>query len=128
MRRLAVVENKFDYGGAAARYAVAFAAYELKVKPGQTEELASQIRAEPPGVREALILALDDWAFDVGYSENPKSDLSATALREIAVAADDDAWRRRYRAAVIGNNHAALRDLSAEARRLPPPPSSRPPL
>src|SRR5262249_6479987 len=50
--------------------------------------------------------------------------LSARELRAIAAAADDDPWRRTYRAAVIGKERAKLLELSAEARHVPSPPSS----
>ena len=55
------IETHFDYAGAAKKYAAAFAAYGLGVTPGRTEELARRIRAEQPAIREALIVALDEW-------------------------------------------------------------------
>ena len=55
------IETHFDYAGAATKYAAAFAAYGLEVTPGRTEELARRIRAEQPAIREALIVALDEW-------------------------------------------------------------------
>ena len=61
MTRSIWIETHFDYAGAATKYAAAFAAYGLEVKPGRTEELARRIRAEQPAIREALIVALDDW-------------------------------------------------------------------
>ena len=42
LSRSILIENDFDHAGAAARYATAFAAYDLEVKPGRTEELARQ--------------------------------------------------------------------------------------
>jgi tetratricopeptide (TPR) repeat protein len=124
MTRLAVVENHFDYAGAAAKYADAFAAYGLALGPGRTEEFARRIRDEEAAIRDALIVALDDWAFSFATPANAKTALSAQDLRAIAVAADDDSWRRKYRAAVIGLQRAKLLELSPEARCVPPPPSS----
>ena len=61
MTRSIWIETHFDYAGAATKYAAAFAAYGLEVTPGRTEELARRIRAEQPAIREALIVALEDW-------------------------------------------------------------------
>jgi len=123
MTRLAIVKNQFDYARAAASYRDAFAAYGLELKPGQTPEPARRIRDEAPAIRDALIVALDDWAYSVASSASAKAELSAQHLRTIAATADDDPWRRKFRAAVTGNDRAALRSLSAEARESSLPPS-----
>jgi eukaryotic-like serine/threonine-protein kinase len=115
------IENHFDYAGGATKYAAAFAAYDLEVKPGRTEELARRIRAEQPALREALIVALDYWW---GTATRAKTVELANLVRALAAAADDDPWRRQYRAATAAKDAAALRALSAEARRLSLPPSS----
>jgi serine/threonine protein kinase/tetratricopeptide (TPR) repeat protein len=110
-------ESNFDFAGAAAKYAAAFAAFGIEVQPGQTEVLAQQIRSEAPAVRDALIVALDNWAFCV--KEPMKTDLLA-----IAQAADEDAWRRDYRRAEGQRDTRALVRLSKETRRLTQPPVS----
>ena len=61
MARSSWIETHFDDAGAVTKYAAAFAACGLEVKPGRTEELARRIRAEQPAIREALIVALDNW-------------------------------------------------------------------
>ncbi|HLN26280.1 MAG TPA: tetratricopeptide repeat protein [Gemmataceae bacterium] len=117
------IENKndFDHAGAAAQYTVAFAAYDLEVKPGRTEELARSIRAEEAGIREALIVALDDRSTNEVHA---KTEQLAKELRALAGAADDDPWRQKYRAAASDKNAAALLALSREARQLSLPASS----
>jgi hypothetical protein len=120
MTRSIWIETHFDYAGASTKYATAFAAYGLEVKPGQTEELARLIRAEQPAIREALIVALEDWRESAAQAKAP---MLANLVRELA-AADDDPWRRQFRAAATARNVAALRALSGQARRLALPPSS----
>jgi tetratricopeptide (TPR) repeat protein/serine/threonine protein kinase len=118
--RMALATNKeghFDFAGAAARYAAAFAAFGLEVQPGQSEVLAQRFRDEEPAVRDALIVALDYWAYCERTSL--KADLIA-----IARAADQDAWRQEYRRAVAERDVAALVRLSGEARHLMLPPTS----
>jgi tetratricopeptide (TPR) repeat protein/serine/threonine protein kinase len=122
MRRFALVKGNYDYAGSWAKYADAFAAYELALEPGRTEEFARRIRDEEPAIRDALIVALDDWAFTRAGKEGPA--LSEQDLRAIAAAADGDPWRRAYRAAVLGGDRARLREVSGEARRVPPPPAT----
>ena len=95
-------------------YAAALSAYGMDVSRPEAES-AAQVRTARPGVRLALILALDDWAGDVRGDDPP----AANRLARIADGADDDVWRRRYRAA-RGNLPALLR-LAAEAAELPPP-------
>jgi tetratricopeptide (TPR) repeat protein len=121
MTRSNLIENTFDLAGSATKYAAAFAAYGLEVKPGLTEELARRIRAEQPDVREALIVALDDW-WDV--PDLPKTGELAKLAGAIAAAADDDPWRRQYRAAAVASDTKALRELSVKARQLSLTPSS----
>jgi tetratricopeptide (TPR) repeat protein len=112
--------DSFDYAGAAANYRAAFAAYGLEVRAGDTAELVRRIRAEEPAVRDALLVALDDWS---NAAEHQPTEPAAAVLRALA-AADDDLWRKQCRAARIARDRTALRDVSAEARRSSLPPSS----
>ena len=119
MTRSVWIETHFDLAGADAKYAAAFAAYGLEVTPGRIEELARRIRAEHPAIREALIVALEDWwQFNSGNTRK-----LANPMRAIAAAADDDPWRRQLRAAATARDSTALRALSGQARlmSLPPP-------
>ena len=106
-----------DYAGTAAEYQAAFLAYELAVKPGHTVELAQRIRAEEPAFSEALLVALDYWAY---AASRARTEPSAAELLALAEAADNDAWRKRNRAA---RDQATLRKMSVEARQLSLPPS-----
>ena len=115
------IENQFNYAGSATKYAAVFAAYGLEVKPGRTEELARRIRAEEPAIGEALIVALEDWHESAAEAKTMEL---ADLVGAIAAAADDDPWRRQYRAAATAKDATALRALSAQARRLSLPPSS----
>jgi tetratricopeptide (TPR) repeat protein len=121
MTRSISIETHFDLAGADTKYAAAFAAYGLEVMPGRTEELARLIRAERPAIRDALIVALEDWG---NTAREAKRLEWAELLEAIAAAADDDPWRRQYRLAATGKDATALRALSAQARRMSLPPSS----
>ena len=103
----------FFHANAVAKYAAAFAAYGMEAKAAPTQELAVRIRAEESQVREALIVALDDWA-----NSASKANVGPSATELLAsCAADDDAWRLRYRAASAGKNREDLLSLSAEPGR-----------
>ncbi len=114
------IENHFDHAGAVTRYAAACAAYGLEVTPGRTEELARRIRAEQPAIREALIVALDEWHDSTTEARELEP---ANLVMAIATAADDDPWRQQLRVAAIAGDSTALLALSAQARRLSLPPS-----
>src|SRR5262249_13744762 len=121
-RRATWRQTTFDFAGAAAQYQAAFAAYGLAVEQGRTAEPARRIRAEEPAGREALRVALVDWAYAAWRALTKKP--SVAALLELAGAADDDGWRKRFRAAWVSGDRATLRDLSAQARKVSLPPSS----
>jgi serine/threonine protein kinase/Flp pilus assembly protein TadD len=112
------VDNNFDFVGSSAKYAAAFADYDLDLAGKGRDELGRRLRAAEPEVREVLLVALLDWAFAAGRAG--KASLSAD-LRTLVRAADNDPWRQRFFAAT---DQAALRDLSAEARRSSVPPST----
>jgi serine/threonine protein kinase/Flp pilus assembly protein TadD len=121
MAKATWIETHHDFAGAAAKYGQAFASFGIDVRPGQADVLARQIAAEEPAVRDALIVALDDWAFCAAYVPTT---WSVADLRAIARAADTDAWRQEYRQAVINGDGAVLGRLSQAARRLSLPPTS----
>jgi tetratricopeptide (TPR) repeat protein/serine/threonine protein kinase len=115
MSRMAVVGILLDSAGASAKYAAAFRACGLEVKPGQAKDLADRILAEEPAVRDALIEALDYWG-DCALCA--KKDNLRNELAVIADAADGNTWRRKFRAAASAHDGTALVALSAEARQL----------
>jgi eukaryotic-like serine/threonine-protein kinase len=115
------VGNAFDHAGASAKYAAAFAAHDLAVTPGRMDELTRRIAATEPDVRDALLVALDDWA---SAAQHCGSKGLAKDLRTLARGADNDLWRRRFRDAAVAGSRTRLRNLSARARQLSLPPSS----
>ncbi len=110
-------EAHFDLAGAAVKFAAAFREFGLDVQPGHTEDLAQRIREQERSVRDALLVALDQWA--VCVTAPLKTD-----LLNIARAADTDAWRADYRQAVGSRNGAELVRLNREPRRFTLPPAS----
>ena len=79
-------ESNFDYDGAALKYEAAFAEFGLKLQTTQMEVLAQRIRSESPTIREALIVALDNWAFCVNLQK--KKELWAIAELQIRMRGD----------------------------------------
>ncbi len=114
--RAGTLGGAFDTGSAARDYEKALSGYGLDVASRPEAESAEAIRRAPPGVRLALILALDDWAGCVRSRDRAAAD----RLGRIADLADDDKWRRAFRAAA-GGDVVALKKLAEEApgRRLP---------
>jgi serine/threonine-protein kinase len=111
----------YDYADGLTKYAAAFAAVGMECKPGQSAELAGRIRAEDADVRGALLVALDDWRATAMLAGAPGL---AGELAKAAVAADDDAWRKKLRAAAAVRDRAALRALSLKARQFSWPATS----
>jgi serine/threonine-protein kinase len=101
----------FDYESADRTYVEAVADYGLDVFGPEPEAAAAAIRNERPAVRQALVVALDDWA------ECAHDMARARRLRQVADLADDDAWWRRYRAVMAGGDLDELKRLAGEARR-----------
>jgi hypothetical protein len=67
------------------------------------------LAAEEPKVRDALLVALIDWA---AAAERSQTRWSAPDLRALASAADRSAWRKQYLTAVAKHDVRALRNLS----------------
>src|SRR5262249_44979499 len=121
MARSVWLGNRFDFATAAEKYGKAFAECGLPVQPDRANELARQLGAEETDVRQALIAALDDWAY---AARSAPTRWSAKDLQALAEAADSDPWRKRLRAAEAAEDARLLRDLIGEARRSSLPPSS----
>jgi serine/threonine-protein kinase len=102
--------SHFDYESAAQAYKDAFAAFGLDEFGAEPEAVAAALRKERPAVRRALVVALDDWAFCT------REKIRKSRLRLIAGLADDDDWRRRYRAAVAEGDLGELKRLAERAR------------
>jgi tetratricopeptide (TPR) repeat protein len=109
-------EIGWDFAEAARSYARAFAEYGLDATALGTAEAAQRVRASV--ICAHLIVGLDDWA---GARDRLKWG-EGGALRAIANQADDDPWRRRFRAAVGRAERAALKALANEAAARNQPP------
>ncbi len=94
-----------DWAGAAQAYQDALQTAGLPAGAGP-EELAAAIQAERPGVREALVSALDQWADCL--KRGPEQD----RLRSAADQADGDPLRRQIRSAITGRDRAELLRLA----------------
>ncbi len=88
-------------------YRAAFAAAGLPAA-GDAAALAAAVRAERPGLREALVRALDVW---IDGLQNPP-DPDAGRVRAAADLADPDPTRKEIRAAVITDDRPALARLA----------------
>src|SRR5262249_66362 len=100
----------FDDAALAQASEGAVAAYGLDVFGAGPGAVAAALRRERPAVRLALIVALDYWAVCVSDK------VRRARLQQVAGRADDDGWRRRFRAAVAGGDQGARRRLAEEAR------------
>ena len=113
---------EIDMSRTTEQYAAAFARFGLEIQPGKPEVLAQRINAEEPTVRDALILALDNWAF-------------CAAAGDARPAMTRNCWQSRGprtrirgggpidRPQWIGTARRSVR-LSKEARTLDLPPTS----
>jgi tetratricopeptide (TPR) repeat protein/tRNA A-37 threonylcarbamoyl transferase component Bud32 len=99
--------QSFDYAAGATAYYRAFAAYGLDVRGQKLSRATELLRRMRPPVREAAVLALDDWA-----TWEFRKDIQAR-LWLLATRADHDPWRRRLRGA---RDLQGLRKLATDAR------------
>jgi len=114
-------QSSFNHAKSAAEYADALVGYGLEIKPWVTEQLAGHIRAEDPAIRAALLVALDDWALQAFHA---RTSPSASELRALATATDDDPWRQQVRDAAAAQDWPKLKNISVEARTMQLPASS----
>jgi serine/threonine-protein kinase len=111
-----LVEGKLpDPDRAAARYEVAFREHGLDCADADGSELGARVARSI--VRDALVGALDDWAY--GERERPRRE----KVTRVARAADPDPWRDSFRDALARVDRARMKELAAAAdvKRLPPP-------
>jgi tetratricopeptide (TPR) repeat protein len=111
MDKDAFVEGEFDYAGAAREYPKAFAEAGLAMPEGETEALASRIRASR--IKEQLVAALDDWAFVAVRAG--KEELAERVLATGRRAASDPAWGDRMRHLKMWRDRNALTKLIKDA-------------
>jgi serine/threonine-protein kinase len=112
LTRIVWKRHSFDYAAGAAAYGQAFAAYGLHVLSDEPAATGRVLRRLPGRMREALVVALDDWTVCAPNEED------RLRLREVAGAVDDDPWRQRFRRARDLETFKALA-IQAQGSRLP---------
>jgi serine/threonine-protein kinase len=111
-----LVEGKLpNPARAAVRYESAFQAHGLDCPDGDARELGARLARSI--VRDALIGALDEWA----YGERDRR-LREKVTRVARAADPDPAWRDSFRDALVRVDRARVKELAAGAdvKRLPP--------
>ncbi len=91
-----------DNAGAIAAYEAAYREFGLPMTDLAIDEAAQRVAASP--IRPFLLAALDSWA---GLDPEGR-----TRLVSIAQRADNDAWRMKYREAILRVDRPALLQLS----------------
>jgi serine/threonine-protein kinase len=104
MKMANLIENQFDRAGAERRYVELFARRGLGSDTEDPAVVAGRVRES--AVREQLVAALDDWAF------NATRDLRrANWLLAVARLADPHPWRDRVRDPALWKNREKAREL-----------------
>ncbi len=122
----------FDSPGADRRYSEAFRQYGLDVEALPVAEAVERVRQS--AIREELIAALDNWIWsrrerdftpgeDWWARARWDEDTVQTVLRAVADGADENAWRRAFRAAYAAKDPARLKELVKDAQLLEQRPS-----
>jgi tetratricopeptide (TPR) repeat protein/serine/threonine protein kinase len=100
LKRATWVEGHFDYAGADRAYEKAFREAGMVEVGGDTAAGASWVAGT--GVREAVVAALDDWAFCAWTRDR------LAWLLSVSRQADPDPWRDGLRDPAVWNDAAAL--------------------
>jgi serine/threonine-protein kinase len=100
MQRATLRRDMFNYSGTARAYAEAFAAAGLGAVGDDAQTVARRVADSQ--VREALVAALDDWAY-VSVEQAPR-----LWLLDVARRADPDEWRDRLRDDALRQDQAKL--------------------
>jgi tetratricopeptide (TPR) repeat protein len=118
MDRSVMLQGQFDDVGVARKYPKAFADAGLAVATGEPDTVADRLRQSP--IREALVAALDDWAWVVFLLRH--HDLARQLLAIARLTAPDPEWGDRLRQLETWRDQAALTALVRQApvARLPP--------
>ena len=106
LKRATLVGGHFDHAGADREYAAAFRAAGMPEAGG--DAMAAAAWAAGSGVRDAVMAALDDWAFCA--QERGRRDW----LLQVGRWADPDPWRDRARDPAVWADAAALARLAGE--------------
>ncbi len=108
--------GRFDQAGTARRYAAAYSQYGIDVLALESADAAARIRAS--AIHEALLAGLDGWV-----QARPKQDPDRTRLRQVADAADDNAWRRAFRDAALAEDVEKVKALAGQPEAIKQPPA-----
>jgi tetratricopeptide (TPR) repeat protein len=119
----------FDVTGPDARYAALFRWYGIDVLALSPAEAAAHIRNSV--IHEALLAGLDGWIEAKLAPDRPgapawgkpKPDADRAHLAWVADAADDNAWRRAFRAALLALDEEKLKVLAGQPEALEQPPT-----
>jgi tetratricopeptide (TPR) repeat protein len=107
---------KFDTAGAEARYAAAFRSYGIDVPTLGSAAAVSRLRAS--AIHEALLAGLDGWMEVRGLEDpmvgKPVDTAGRAHLGRVANAADDNAWRRALREALLASDRQRLKALAEQ--------------
>jgi serine/threonine-protein kinase len=105
--------GSFDPERRSQRYEAAFRRHGLDLPTLDSAEAVARLRGS--AIRLELIGAVDDWILHAPHDVH-------AALRRVADDADDNAWRRAFRAAALAGNGNRLKELARaeEALRQPP--------
>ena len=90
-------------------YNEAFAAFGVDLKNPSTATTSTRLR-QAPGILQGVAAALDDWA----AVRRDKAHPGAKDLSELALALDDDPFRREIRQAILSQNVETLHRLAKE--------------
>jgi tetratricopeptide (TPR) repeat protein len=101
------VGDKTDQRESVRAFRAAFEAAGLPAG-GDPATLAAAVRAERPGLRDALLRALDRWRSSLQHPPDPDAD----RVRATANLVDADPTRKEIRAAVAGGDKQALAGLA----------------
>ena len=94
-------------------YADAFQKYGIDLLVLDPAEAADRLRHS--AIRETLLAYLHDWLY---WTTNETRDI----VRSVMERADDNAWRRSFRAAVTVNDTKKLKELAATPEAITQPP------
>ncbi len=105
-----------NFDGIERAYNEAFAAFGVDLNNPSTAATRTRLR-QAPGILQAVAAALDDWAAVRRNKAHP----GARHLSELALALDDDPFRRAIRQAILSQSVETLRRLAKELPKTPQP-------
>ncbi len=111
LRKSEVKNNRFDFAQAAPAYEAAFREYGIDIPLLSDGDAVAQLQHCRPEIHVALAAALVDWSISCRDARGDSNRL-ATRLIQVAQKIDPDAWRTRFRDALLKGDGAAIRQLA----------------